>query len=413
MVLLKSKRIGRDRTMETPFRTISLSHAVLLAGAWLLLATAACAAQNATAAADPRQAALLLEQQGRNAEAEAAWRTYLQTHPASSEAFAHLGLLEARQERYKEAAQLDRKALALHSTIPGLRLNLGLALFKAGAMRDALPEFDLVLKSTAPSSPDRQRLDILVGMCHYGLGEYAKAVPYLKEAAARDPQNLQLRLALAHSCLWSRQYSCVLDTYHEILELNAESAEADMLAGEALDAMKDVTGAIQQFRAAAKADPKMPDVHFGLGYLLWTRRQFAEAGPEFQAELDNNPGHAQALTYLGDVDMRLNQPEAAVPLLQRSLLIDPAIELTYLDLGTIDAQAGRRGAARREFMAAARLAPNDADVHWQLGRLYKSMGDMQKAKAEFAEVKDITVTADTALINKMKPPALPDHSSGP
>ena len=72
-----------------------------------------------------------------------------------------------------------------------------------------------------------------MGMAHYGLGEYADAVPYLKTAVSRDAQNLQLLLALAHSCLWSKQYQCVLDTYHEILMLNAESAEADMLAGEA------------------------------------------------------------------------------------------------------------------------------------------------------------------------------------
>ena len=41
-----------------------------------------------------------------------------------------------------------------------------------------------------------------------------------------------------------------------------------MLAGEALDEMKDKAGATQQFRAAVKADPKEPNVHFGLGYLL-------------------------------------------------------------------------------------------------------------------------------------------------
>jgi Flp pilus assembly protein TadD len=44
--------------------------------------------------------------------------------------------------------------------------------------------------------------------------------------------------------------------YKEILALNADSAEADMLAGEALDEKGDDAGAIEQFRAAAKADPK-------------------------------------------------------------------------------------------------------------------------------------------------------------
>jgi hypothetical protein len=48
-----------------------------------------------------RQAALALEQQGKNPEAEAAWRAYLQDHPSDPEPYAQLGLLEARQEHYQ------------------------------------------------------------------------------------------------------------------------------------------------------------------------------------------------------------------------------------------------------------------------------------------------------------------------
>jgi len=345
----------------------------------------------------------VFEQQGRSADAEAAWQLYLKTHPSSSEAFAHLGLLEARQEHYREAVPLYQKALALRSTIPGLRLDLGLAFFKTGEMREALEQFSVALKSTPPSSPDRPRLTILMGMCHYGLGEYAKAVPYLRKAAGDDPQNAELRLALAHSCLWSKQYQCVLDTYHEILMLNAESAEADMLAGEALDEMKDVNGAIQQFRDAVKTDPRMPDVHFGLGYLFWTKRQYPEAAAELQAELDNNPTHAQALTYLGDCELKLGHPDAAAPLLEKAIRVDSAIELAHLDLGSIDADAGRPQEAERELMAAARLAPNDVNVHWHLARLYRSMGKQDQARAEFDKARNITQAADAALIDKLTP----------
>lgn len=366
--------------------------------------------------ADLRQEALVLEQQGNNADAEADWHLYLKTHPSSSEAFAHLGLLEARQEHYDQAVPLYRKALALNPAISGLRLNLGLALFKSGEAKEALQNFKPLLNATALSSPERQRLTVLVGMCYYALGEYAQAALYLKQAAAREPENLPLRLSLAHSCLWSKQYQCVLDTYHEILMLNAESAEADMLAGEALDELKDSPGAIAQFRAAVKADPKMPDVHFGLGYLLWTSRQYPEAAQELRAELDNNSSHAQAMTYLADAELHLGHPETAVPTLKKAIEIDPAIELAHLDLGEIDADADSRDDAMRELTAAEKLAPNDVDVHWRLGRLYKAMGDQQKAKVEFDKARSITETADTALVNKMNsgsgaaktPPSTPD-----
>ena len=367
----------------------------------LAIAVARCSGQTAIATENQRQTALALEQQGKNAEAEAAWRSYLKAHPSDSELYAHLGLLEARQEHFKEAVPFYRKAMALNPGIPGLRLNLGLALFKSGELKQAIQEFQPLLKNQPLSSAEGQRLTILIGMAHYGLGEYGEAALYLRQAAARDAQSLQLRLALAHSCLWSKQYRCVLDTYHEILTLNADSAEADMLAGEALDGMKDYFGAIQQFRAAVKADPSTLDVHFGLGYLLWTQKQNEEAASEFQAELAKNPNHAQAMTYLADIDLQTQHPEAALPLLEKAIRIDPSIEQAHLDLGILNADAGRHEDALRELKKAEKQAPTDVDVHWRLGRLYQTMGNKNEAKTEFDQAKQINKTTDSGLVNKL------------
>jgi len=369
----------------------------------MMLATGAvhCAGQAAAAVENQRQTALALEQQGNNGEAEAAWSAYLKAHPSSAEPYAHLGLLEARQEHYKEAVPLYRKALALNPAFPGLRLNLGLALFKGGELKQSIVEFKALLKVQPPDSAEGQRLTILLGMAHYGLGEYAQAAPYLKEAAARDAENLPLRLALAHSCLWSKQYQCVLDAYHEILTLNAESAEADMLAGEALDELKDHDGAIRQFRDAVKANPKEPDAHFGLGYLLWGRRQYAEAVEEFQAELANNPNHVQALIYMADAQLQMSHPEAALPLLEKAIGLDQRLELAHLDLGILYADVGRQEDAVRELVVAAKLAPQDVDAHWRLGRLYRAMGKKDEAKAEFDKASSIHKAADDALVDKV------------
>ncbi len=339
----------------------------------MMLAVAAvyCVGQAATAPDQQRQTALALEQQGESSEAEAAWRLYMKAHPSDPEPYAHLGLLEARQDHYKEAVLFYRRALALNPAIPNLRLDLGLALFKGDEPKQAIVEFKMLLKNEPPGSLEAQRLTTLLGMAHYGLEEYAAAAPYLKQAAADDPQNLPLRLALAHSCLWSKQYQCVLDAYHEILMLNAESAEADMLAGEAQDELRNTGDAVQEFRDAEKANPREPDVHFGLGYLLWRLKQYEEAAQEFQAELANNPEHGQAMAYLGDTEMILGQPEPALPLLEKSIQIDPRIELAHLDLGILYGNAGRQDEALRELKTAETLNPNDQNVHGRLGRFYQ------------------------------------------
>jgi tetratricopeptide (TPR) repeat protein len=384
----------------------------------LLLTAGSILAQSPGQPTDLRQSAIALEQQGKFAESEQAWRVFLKTHPSDPEPYAQLGLLEARQEHYKEAVPLYRKALALKPGLPGLRLNLALALFKAGDLKAAIPELNILLKNAPPNSPEAMRYTILLGMAHYGLSQFSEAAPFLKAAADADSQNLPIRLTLAHSYLWSKQYSRVLDVYHEILVLDPDSAEADMLAGEALDEMKDAPGAIEMFRKAVNAKPNEPDVHFGLGYLLWSQKRYPEAITEFKAELVNDPNHAQSLLYIADSQIQMNQYADAAPLLEKAVKIDPSLGLAHLDLGILAANDGRNDDALREFLAAEKLIPNDVNVHWRLGRLYRTMGRKEEAKAELDKASTITRSADQELYKKIsggqaQPVAAPPHSGAP
>ena len=315
---------------------------------------------------------------------------------------AHIGLIEARQNRYKQAIPFYRQALAINPNVPKLRLDLALALFKDGELKEAIPEFEALRRNAVPDSPDAQRATVLIGMAYYGLGDYRTAATYLKQAVDAGPNNLELLLALEHSYLWSHQYKYVLDVYHKILTLNPDSAEADMIAGEALDEMKNNDGATEMFRAAVKADPKLPDVHFGLGYLLWTQKRYPDAAKEFQAELANDPQHAQALLYLADADIQMNQVDDARPLLERVVKLDPTLALAHLDLGILASEAGHNEEALREFLLAEKKTPEDVSVHWRLAKLYRAMGRKDEAKAEFDKASTLNKQADDTLYQRIQ-----------
>jgi Putative Zn-dependent protease, contains TPR repeats len=346
--------------------------------------------------------AILLQQAGRNAESEDEWRAYLKSHPQSAEGYASLGLLEARQEHYSEAIPLYRKALSLDSRMSGVRLNLGLACFKSGAMKEAVEAFTPLLKTYPADSSDYVRVATLVGMAHYSLGDFAAAVPFLRTAANSDPTNIPYRFSLAQSCLFIKQYQCVLDTYQEILKLNAESAAADMLAGQAYDEMKNAGGAIEQFRAAVKADPKWPNAHFGLGYLLWTQNQCDEASKEFEAELVNVPDNAQAMTFLADCKVQIGQSKDAQPLAEKAIKIDPTIGKAHMDLGIIYQEQGRFEEALRELTAAVKLTPQDSNIHWRLARLYQAMGRREEARAEFEKTSSLKKAESDSVFSELK-----------
>jgi len=336
-----------------------------------------------------RQAALALEQAGKTDEAEAAWRSLLGSQPNSAEAYAHLGLLEARKEHYKQAILSYRKAFSLNPSFPGLRLNLGLSLFKSGDMRGAILNFEPLLKNEPGSSPEAMRLVTLIGLAHFGLGEYSASIPYLRQATAADRGNLPFRMMLAQSCLWSKQNQCVLDVYREIVAIDPDSAEADMLAGQAYDEMQRDGDALAQFQAAVRANPAFPNAHFGYGYLLWKGRRYGEAESEFRAEIENNPEHPLAFAYLGDTEMHLNHYDQAVPDLEHAVRTRPSLAIAHLDLGIIYEDQGRKADALAELKAAEALSPNDSTIHYQLGRFYKSAGLKQKAKAEFDQTQNL------------------------
>jgi tetratricopeptide (TPR) repeat protein len=166
--------------------------------------------------------------------------------------------------------------------------------------------------------------------------------------------------------------------------------------------MKDNEGSTMMFRAAVKANPKEPNAHFGLGYLLWTQKQYPEAASEFQAELANDPDHVQARLYLADSYIQLNRIEDAGPLLEKVVKLDPSIGLGHLDLGIVDSEAGRNEDALRELTQAAKLTPDDVDVHWRLGRLYRKLGKKDEAKAEFDKASTLNKAADQDLYKKIE-----------
>src|SRR5512136_2452876 len=89
--------------------------------------------------------AIALEQQGKLEEAARVWRAVIERDPSDAGAFASLGVILSRQQKYLDAAAAYNKALALNPKLPGIQLNLGLAHFKLGDFKAAIPPLSAAL----------------------------------------------------------------------------------------------------------------------------------------------------------------------------------------------------------------------------------------------------------------------------
>jgi len=308
--------------------------------------------------------------------------------PASSpEAVAEAarGKALAQEGKYELAIQHYKAALKLDSHLPGLYLNLGLAYFKSKQLPEAAAAFEEAIRA----EPANFQARTLLGMSYYGAAKYDLAAKQLKAATELQPDNLELRYTLAQSYLWSEQYAEAIAEFRFLLSKNPDSGAVHVLLGEVLDAANRAAEAIAEFEAAVKSAPSQAEVHFGLGYLYWKQQRYQEACREFEAELRSQPQHVQALSYLGDAEMRLNDEKAAEGHLRRVVTLNANARLAQLDLGILLAGRNESEAAVQHFRAAIRIDPSKPDAHYRLGRLWKSMGHDREAQAEFEQVKKL------------------------
>jgi tetratricopeptide (TPR) repeat protein len=352
--------------------------------------------------------AIAFEQQGKLAEAAEAWRAVTARNPGDAAAFAALGSVLSKEQKYSDADAAYRKALALDSKLPGIELNLGLAEFKQGHFTAAA----VALRSALAQDPTSAQASILLGMSYYGAKKFDLAVEYLGPAAKANPENAELQELLAQSCLWAGKFSCAQEEFHKIVEQNPDSAQSHILTGEALDGLGRTEEAIAEFEAAAKIAPREPNLHFGLGYLYWKKQQYDRAKQEFQTELSVDPNNAQALAYLGDIAWKNDDAAAALTFLNQSRKLSNDLRIVQLDLGEIYLRQKNYSEARVALRRAVQLDPEQPDAHYQLSRLYQTLGEKTSAEKELQKVQELHNKADENLVRKManSPPALdPPH----
>jgi len=362
---------------------------------WLALLCIAVFAMAQTPAPTP-QDAQALEARGDWPGAENDWRAITRAHPNDYRFWTSLGISLAHQNKWPQAINAYRKALALHPHSPEAEFNLGLAYFKSGNLEKAVEP----LKDAAAQMPGSRQIDLVLGMCLYGTGKYAGASPYLDRALADDPANKELRFVLAQAYLGSGEYEKAKTQFQAMLERDPDSAQVHMLLGEAYDGLGNTDEAIAEFRSAAK-ESRIPDAHFGLGYLLWKTHKYPEAVPEFKAELTLDSTNHKALAYLGDTELKLGEVSAAKRDLSAALALHDTVWITRFDLGKIAEDEKRYDVAEQNYEKAVNLDPDRPEAHYRLAQVFKAQGNEARASAEFAAVTHLHERKSEDLILKV------------
>jgi len=333
-----------------------------------------------------------LQQQGRVAEAESAYRDYLKRYGPRAEVLANLGALLARQEKFDEAVAAYGQALKLAPQLTPIHLNLGLAHFKAGRHAEAIPAFTAFLKTNASHGQARQ----LRAISYMESGRFAEAIGDFEQLPPGDAG-----VALGLATVYTRQGETARARAHlEPLLARAESAETQLLLAQVLLMDEQVEEASRALDAALRLRPGLATGHYLKGIIHWRRQQIPAALEEWRREIAEQPTsyaahfalgaalslegvasgdaqrlqqaqshlrravalkprNAQALYQLAKLLWRSKQAEA-LPLLERAVQADGEYREAHYLLANVYQAQGRRAEAAREFAIVQRLTAEGA-----------------------------------------------------
>jgi len=158
---------------------------------------------------------------------------------------------------------------------------------------------------------------------------------------------------------------------------------------------------------AVQLDPSLPQAHAHLGHVLGRRREHEAALAEFERAMALNPNFtdwrfAEVLVWAGD-------PARAIEAVERHMRLDPFYApLAPGWLGLAHYMLKQYSRALPRLRECASRSPNLRASHCWLAATYAQLGNIEKARAEAAEVLRIdpkwTIEGAGAQLNTFKRP---------
>lgn len=275
------------------------------------------------------QARALLHQ-GRQKEAKAMTLEILQKEPAA-DAYNLLGIIESEELDYPNALNTFQKALQLAPHSSQTHNNIGNVYLSEKKFDLAEKEFRIVLRL----DPQNQDANYNLGILLITKGSPAEAIQYFDRIRHRD---LETNFSLIRAYLQTHRTA-------EAMRL------ADQLSTERADDVQ---------------------LHFSLGVLLASEKQFKAAQIELEKAEALQPGTFEILFNLGQASLRSGNNQNAELVLAQALTLKPESSDTLYLLAQVYTNESRPLDALDLLVRANKLAPDNPDILYLMAQISMS-----------------------------------------
>ncbi|KAK4039909.1 hypothetical protein C8A01DRAFT_46639 [Parachaetomium inaequale] len=177
-----------------------------------------------------------------------------------------------------------------------------------------------------------------------------------------------------------------LHCFRRAIHLQPKFAYAYTLQGHEHVENEEYDKALVSYRRAIAADKRHYNAYYGIGKVYEKLGNYDKALSHYHAALVIHPAHAVLICCMGTVLQRQKQIVQALSYFIKAVELAPrAPEMRSKKAGALLA-TGQLEEAKRELMILRDVAPNNAQVHFLLAKLAKTVGD--KRTAASGEIKN-------------------------
>ena len=292
-------------------------------------------------------------------------------------AFAHFQLAYAYTalKRPDDARQEYERSIALDPKMPEAQLNLGVLLLEKQPAAAVA-----ALRRAVELLPSESRPRYLLGLAQERSGDFSGAAESFAGAARLDPKDLDSLTRLGQVLLRLGKSADAEGKFRAALGLQPNSPEALQGLAQSLDQQKKPQ-TVDAYRNYLAAEPDDKAARLRLVHLLVEQQKYDEAVAENAKNNAGQPATVDDLKLRADIEINQNKLDEAITTLRRAIALAPNDAQLHGGLGRIYLQKRQFADAEKELKAALELDRNNLAYWKDLSSTYYLAGNYRAALA--------------------------------
>lgn len=251
-----------------------------------------------------------------------------------------------------------------------------------------LSQAEALYSKIKPGQPDYPKALLRLGTIYYATERPVEAEKSFAEYL-RIQESPEAYCLLAGAQFNQKKFTQAYESAKKALKLDPHYAKAYTAVGMIYAAIEDWPDSEAAYRESLRLNPADADTWYMMGRSYFLRNDFAHAQEAFEKSLRLNPLQVRAYENLALTLDLMNDPGGAEKVYregqrQEGLQKRPAPRL-YIAYGKFLAKLGRQAESLAQFREAVRVAPRDAEAHYELANQLFRMKLWQDAAKEAEE----------------------------